>query len=170
MCRTSFYSPLPVRRIAQLEDRLRVYEGYTTSQSRDGAAWSPPRHAEQAYEPTSMAVENDDDMTQLLRGVNYLTIETRNPEFYGGSSLNAIVNAVEADEEVEEQPTASRAEWPLNRAKLWLDNTANMKFAQVADASLPPKTVADVSTPITLYMDTLRFRFFPFILIQLFEC
>jgi hypothetical protein len=82
-------------------------------------------------------------MAQLLRGVNYLTIGTRNPEFYGGSSPNAIINAVEAEEEVEEQQSTSRVEWPLNRANLWLDNTANLRFAQVTGASLPPRSTAD---------------------------
>lgn len=83
-------------------------------------------------------------MEHLLRGVNYLTIGTRNPEFYGGSSHNAIINAVEAEDEAgEEEQATSRPEWPLNRARLWLDNPSSLRFAQVTGASLPPRSVAD---------------------------
>jgi hypothetical protein len=98
---------------------------------------SPPRQSE----PT--LAQNEDDMTELLRGVNYLTIGKRNPEFYGGSSSNAIINAVEAEEEVEEPSSTPRADWPLNRARVWLDNSATLRFAEASGASLPPKHIAD---------------------------
>ena len=132
-----------VRRIAQLEERLRIYEGYTSGQHGNEPGLSPPRHAQQVYGPLSETAQTEDDMTQLLRGVNYLTLETRNPEFYGGSSLNAIATAVESEEVLGEQTSSSRVDWPLNRAKLWLDNAANLRFAQVRGASLPPRSIAD---------------------------
>ncbi|KIW22753.1 uncharacterized protein PV07_11019 [Cladophialophora immunda] len=131
-----------MKRIAQLEDRLRIYEGYTAGQSQNEAGLSPPRHSDQVYATATEASRSEDDMAQLLRGVNYLTI-SRNPEFYGGSSSNAIISAVEATEELGDQSSTSRMEWPLNRASLWLENAANLRFAKVAGSSLPPRPVAD---------------------------
>ncbi|KIW83181.1 hypothetical protein Z517_02426 [Fonsecaea pedrosoi CBS 271.37] len=131
-----------MKRIAQLEERLRIYEGYTTGQSLNEPGLSPPRYSDQIYGTATETSRREDDMAQLLRGVNYLTI-SRNPEFYGGSSSNAIISAVEATDESEDQPSTSRMESPLNRASLWLENAANLRFAKVVGSSLPPRSVAD---------------------------
>jgi hypothetical protein len=131
------------RKIAQLEDRLKIYEGYTTHQGGTDTDFSLRRHTQQIYGAHSAATQNDDDMTQLLRGVNYLTIGTRNPEFYGGSSPHAIIDAVEAEEEVQETLSAPQVEQSQDTSNLWLDNAKSLRFAEITAASLPPRSVAD---------------------------
>lgn len=82
-------------------------------------------------------------MSILLRGVNSLTMDTGTPEFYGPSSANAIINAVEALDMPDENQAADSPEDFSDRAQLWLESTRSLTFAKIAQSSLPPKEIAD---------------------------
>lgn len=82
-------------------------------------------------------------MDQLLRGVNHLTI-SKHPEFYGGSSLNAIIDEVESAEEAE--PPAfkdSESTIPPCDTDPWSAVGDGLRFADMVDSFLPPRVDAD---------------------------
>lgn len=82
-------------------------------------------------------------MDQLLRGVNHLTI-SKNPEFYGGSSLNAIIDEVEALEQIEAPAVEeTEATMPSTDTDLWSIEEDGLRFADMAGSFLPSRPVAD---------------------------
>lgn len=142
------------RRISELENRLRVYE--LLDPEKDGAITSSPRHIGQIYDYLPESHRPEDDMSQLLRGVNFLTISTRTPEFYGGSSSNAIISAVEAPKQTSQtQNSSARPDFP---AQQWIHTSPNLHFANASGSSLPPRSVAD--DYVNLYFQTAH-RIYP---------
>ena len=82
-------------------------------------------------------------MALLLRGIDRITLETGTPEFYGPSSADAIINAVEEmDDHGDEAPAESPGN-PANRARLWLESARGLTFAKITSSSLPPRAIAD---------------------------
>jgi hypothetical protein len=91
-----------------------------------------------------IASNDEDDMAQLLRGVDCLTIATQKPEFYGGSSSNVIVNAIEVAEQVEGELPASPVYKSENRVNVWhRGGTRELSFSKVGGATALPKDIAD---------------------------
>ena len=93
--------------------------------------------------PPDAGPSTDHRMSILLRGVNHITIETGTPEFYGPSSANAIINAVEAMDAPDNGQATESPEDLSDRAQLWLESTRSLSFAKIAQSSLPPKEIAD---------------------------
>lgn len=127
-----------------MEERLRVYEGTCTDQT---SAPVPRLLSSVTIEhpPVSHSdkTTQEDDMGQLLRGVNHLTI-SKNPEFYGGSSLNAIIDEVEALEQTE-SPVLEEIEgaMPSTDTDPWSAGGEGLRFADMVGSFLPPRQVAD---------------------------
>lgn len=82
-------------------------------------------------------------MDLVLRGVNHLAI-SRNPEFYGGSSLNAIIDEVEAPDETD-PPALNNlvSENTPTDIDPWSTGAGELRFADMVDSFLPSKPVAD---------------------------
>jgi hypothetical protein len=83
----------------------------------------------------------DEWMSILLQGVDGLSMTTGAPEFYGPSSANAIIDALESSEQ--DSPAAASSDGGTDRARLWLESPRDLTFAKVAQSSLPPKEIAD---------------------------
>jgi hypothetical protein len=82
-------------------------------------------------------------MDQLLRGVNHLTI-SKNPEFYGGSSLNAIIDEVEALEQTESSALEEiEGAMPSTDTDPWSAGGEGLRFADMVGSFLPPRQIAD---------------------------
>jgi hypothetical protein len=136
-----------VRRIAHLEERLRLYEGSGSATDGDGTALL------YSTEVLAAATKPDDDLVRALRGINQLRGAPRHPEFYGGSSVNVTIEAVqtsETDAEATEnhdhgaESNATDIYSPENRAQLWLGSgSAALSFGKASGALLPPESVAN---------------------------
>ncbi|KAK5061127.1 hypothetical protein LTR84_007669 [Exophiala bonariae] len=130
-----------VRRIAKLEERLRLYEGLGLNRTSAHVIQTFEGASPQDVEEQSATLPEEDDMDQVLRGVNRLTI-SKNPEFYGGSSLNAIINDVEASEEAEPSQNPEDALVSADN-HLWSAEADELRFADMTDWFLPLKQTAD---------------------------
>lgn len=86
-------------------------------------------------------------MVRALRGVNSLTDDPRLPEFYGGSSSNVIIKAVESSESAQSpgsrSPRSPDPHSPENRALLWLGGSADLSFGKAPGPLLPARAVAE---------------------------
>lgn len=134
------------RRIAELEERLRLYEGASCSEiEHDG-------HLALQGTDRNLAIQGsvrstDEDMSRALRGINRLKFAPRMPEFYGGSSSEAL-EAVQAQEThscqeaSESDALVADLSSPENRALLWLGSSSGLTFGKATGALLPPKAVA----------------------------
>lgn len=89
-------------------------------------------------------------MAQALRGLSKISLGARMPEFYGGSSSNFILNVLE--DTIIQSPllphesaeSTFEALSPENRAKLWLDGSAQLSFAKHTANSLPPRALTEM--------------------------
>lgn len=123
-----------VKRIAHLEERLSAYEGRTTSEA--GRSPQLPSRPDRRIRN----IDEEADMEQLLRGINHLNVTTRNPEFYGGSCPDAIVNTIETSEVF--QPPAEAE--PEDRSEAWrLCGSLNLWTAKAPVGVLPPRLCTD---------------------------
>ena len=89
-----------------------------------------------------------DDMVRALRGINHLRTAPRHPEFYGGSSVNVMIEAVQtsetdATEQQQIKGDATDIYSPENRAQLWLGSGSALSFGKASGALLPPESVAN---------------------------
>ncbi len=130
-----------VKRIAYLEDRLRLYEGSSATDG-DGA---PLLYNTEVLVPAN---KPDDDMVQALRGINHLRTAPRHPEFYGGSSVNVMIDAVQTSETDTSEHQQTKGDStdiysPENRAHLWLGSGSALSFGKASGALLPPESVAN---------------------------
>ncbi|EXJ71765.1 uncharacterized protein A1O5_05575 [Cladophialophora psammophila CBS 110553] len=87
-------------------------------------------------------------MVHALRGINQLRTAPRHPEFYGGSSVNVMIEAVqtsEADANENQDPGNGAPDIysPENRAQLWLGGGSTLSFGKASGALLPPESVAN---------------------------
>ncbi|RMD40575.1 hypothetical protein DV735_g4560, partial [Chaetothyriales sp. CBS 134920] len=115
--------------IAALEAKLQVYEGHKAKTDYDYLSVSEgiPRIKEDVPGKGHADEDEDDDMANLLRGVNHLNLDARVPEFYGGSSAHAI-------------QTDKRFHAP----ELWkATNLDELTRAKVNETHLPPRALAD---------------------------
>jgi hypothetical protein len=132
------------RRIAYLEERLRLYEGSGTATDGNSAALVSRTETIAGFEPTS---NSDEDMVRALRGINQLKSEPRLPEFYGGSSINVMIDAVQTSEtdsnaNHDQEAGATDLSSPENRAQLWLGSNSALSFGKASGTLLPPEPVA----------------------------
>ncbi|KAJ9613499.1 hypothetical protein H2200_003441 [Cladophialophora chaetospira] len=130
-----------VKRIAQLEERLRLYEGASANDG-DGASL--------LYNTEILVTANkpDDDMVRALRGINHLRSAPRQPEFYGGSSVDVMIEEVQtsdSDAHDPQDPAGGPTDIysPENRAHLWLGRGSALTFGKASGALLPPELVAN---------------------------
>ena len=127
-----------------MEERLRLYEDFGPEPSITAL----DKSLSSVFREHSVGSQHDnttqeDDMDHLLRGVNHLTI-SKNPEFYGGSSLNAIIDEVEALEQMEAPDVEDREGTILSTdPDPWSSGEDGLHFADVAGSFLPPRPVAD---------------------------
>ncbi|RMZ92561.1 hypothetical protein DV736_g199, partial [Chaetothyriales sp. CBS 134916] len=130
--------------IAALEAKLQVYEGHKAKNDYDylSVSESIPKIGEDA--PSKAAADDDDDeMADLLRGVNHLNIDGKVPEFYGGSSAHAIVEAVDADDR-DDEPRPPQSDKRFHAPELWkANNLDELTRAKVKKSDLPPRELAD---------------------------
>lgn len=125
-----------LRRIAYLEERLRLYGDVPHAES------GSLDHVD-VFNSSNSAKQPGDDMDRALRGINRLTLEPRLPEFYGASSPDVIVAAVETSAQSPDgRVPAEDSDGPEDRAKLWLGTATNLTFSKVKDTSLPTRAVA----------------------------
>ena len=129
---------------------MEVYEGHKAKSDYDYLKVSEtiPQIKEEVAEKSPRDDAEDDDMSQLLRGVNHLNMNANVPEFYGGSSAHAIVESVEADEEDEdedEEDLQQVSSGPKFHApELWkAQNLDQLTRTKVKFSQLPPKELAD---------------------------
>lgn len=148
------------RRIAYLEGRLRLYEG--TQNDSDGVARLFNIDVFGNRRTTS---KPDDDMDQALRGINQLGLWPRLPEFYGGSSSNAIMNSVQSSDQDQATTETEDANSPENRARLWLGGPSDLSFGKTSGTSLPPRAAAEAY--VNCYFQT-GHRIFPILNRKLF--
>ncbi|KAK6365345.1 hypothetical protein LTS17_011317 [Exophiala oligosperma] len=151
-----------VKRIAYLEERLRLYEG---SPDEDGVS---QQFNVDVFSTKRTTHKPEDDMDRALRGINRLTLDpTRLPEFYGGSSSNMIINTIESTEDGPdaELVDAEDLHIPENRALLWLGGPSQLSFGKASGSFLPPKPVAE--RYIACYFQTAH-RIFPILNRRLF--
>jgi hypothetical protein len=127
-----------------LEQRLRVYEGFSSSgQTSHVPVANPPRHFKQLNQTAGQDARVEDDMSELLQGVNHMTVDRRKPEFYGGSSLNAIIDAVESDSEREDLATAQTSESPAPSTNYRTAESVQSYASRMSLASLPAQPASD---------------------------
>lgn len=118
---------------------MRLYEG--SNYDSDGI----PSYNSEVFSTRRTTEKPDDDMARALRGVSSLTLHPRLPEFYGGSSSNAIVKTVETSELVHRAgfPEAPDPHSPKHRALLWLGGTSDLSFGTAPGPLLPARAVAE---------------------------
>ncbi|KIW12255.1 hypothetical protein PV08_09531 [Exophiala spinifera] len=151
-----------VKRIAYLEERLRLYEG---SPDEDGVS---QLFNVDVFSTKRTTHKPEDDMDRALRGINRLTLDpTRLPEFYGGSSSNMIINAIESTEDGPDTDLVDAEDLhiPENRALLWLGGPSQLSFGKASGSLLPPKPVAE--RYVACYFQTAH-RIFPILNRRLF--
>jgi hypothetical protein len=143
-----------------LEERLSLYEG--SSNVGEGVS---RLYNTDVFATRRTTNKPDDDMARALRGVNQLTLATRLPEFYGGSSPNVILDVVESGEDPQHEylDDSPNPRSPENRATLWLGGP-QLSFGKACGASLPPK--ATIDEYIDRYFQTAH-RIFPILNKQL---
>ncbi len=132
-----------IRRIAYLEERLRLYEGSGSAKDSDGAALL---YSTEVLAGTANNPENE--MAYALRGINQLRTAPRHPEFYGGSSVNVIIEAVQtseanANENQDQGICPADIYSPENRAQLWLGRGSTLFFSKASGALLPAESIAN---------------------------
>lgn len=127
-------------KISELEAKLRA-----AAPNGESVVQSSPNGSGSVSSPAGLndEISTDARLAILLRGVDQLTMDTGTPEFYGPSSANAIIDAVEAMDNPETAIAADSPENPSNRARLWLESERSLTFSKIALSSLPPKPVAD---------------------------
>ncbi|KPI42295.1 Transcriptional activator protein acu-15 [Cyphellophora attinorum] len=129
-----------VCRIAQLEEELRhAKAGLQTSETKPQPTPGDEKPSASSIDGTN--APTDEWMSILLQGVDGLSMTTGAPEFYGPSSANAIIDALESSEQ--DSPAAASSDGGTDRARLWLESPRDLTFAKVAQSSLPPKEIAD---------------------------
>lgn len=126
-------------KIAQLEEKLLE----VGAQKENAEKPRSPLGVNISPGPQSGSCEADDRMVAVLRGVNHLTVDSGTPEFYGPSSANAIINAVDAMDAADSDKPADSPEDVSDRARLWLESERSLTFAKIAQSSLPSKSIAD---------------------------
>ena len=139
------------RQIAALEARLEVYEGHKAKSDYDylKVSDSIPQIKEEPSEKTLGDEAEEDEMSQLLRGVNHLNLEANVPEFYGGSSARAIVDAVDEEDEEEEEEEDDELQRStsgprFHAPELWkAQNLDQLTKTKVKLSKMPPKELAD---------------------------
>lgn len=126
------------RRIAYLEERLRLYEGLADEEDQVSNLYDTDVFSTQRTKQ-----KPDDDMSRALQGVSRLNLTPRLPEFYGGSSCNVVIEAVE--DLAEDRNTGQVAvSSPEDRAFVWLNESSELLFSKAAGGLLPPKARSEV--------------------------
>ncbi|RMZ76602.1 hypothetical protein DV738_g4798, partial [Chaetothyriales sp. CBS 135597] len=134
-----------VKQIAALEAKLQIYEGHKAKTDYDYLSVSEgiPRIKDDVPTKAAADEDEDDDMANLLRGVNHLNLDAKVPEFYGGSSAHAIVEAVDTEDQ-EDEPGRPQPEKRFHAPELWkATNLDELTRAKVNETHLPPRALAD---------------------------
>lgn len=137
-------------RIAALEERLRVYESLDVETIRIQGQTSLAATLSDQLLSDSDPKRGEERMVDILRQLGQLSIDRHMPQFYGGSSPDAVVDVIEAElgfRHTSETASILPRQSPPDdvRQSSWPSNCLDFPSfdAGIFTAILPQKTIAD---------------------------